>query len=90
MVLRQMAIQADLMRWDDSRGYYVPTGTGRSRISARPRARRGGRLQTTRRPNRCITATESRLTPGARLKTAQRHDDHRIRSIARCRRRSAL
>lgn len=37
MVLRQKAIQADLMRWDDSRGYYVLTGTGRSRISARGR-----------------------------------------------------
>ncbi len=38
MVLRQRAIQADLMRWDDSRGSYVLTGTGRSRISARSRA----------------------------------------------------
>ena len=38
MVLRQPAIQADLMRWDDSRGHYVLTGTGRSRISARSRA----------------------------------------------------
>jgi hypothetical protein len=37
MVLRQRAIQADLMRWDDSRGHYVLTGTGRSRISARSR-----------------------------------------------------
>jgi hypothetical protein len=38
MVLRQRAIQGDLMRWDDSRGYYVLTGTARSRISARSRA----------------------------------------------------
>ncbi len=38
MVLRQSAIQADLMRWDDSRGHYVLTGTGRSRITARSRA----------------------------------------------------
>jgi hypothetical protein len=37
MVLRQRAIQADLMRWDDSRGHYVLTGTDRSRISARSR-----------------------------------------------------
>ena len=37
-VLRQRAVQADLMRWDDSRGHYVLTGTGRSRISARRRA----------------------------------------------------
>ena len=36
-VLRQRAVQADLMRWDDSRGHYVLTGTGRSRISARSR-----------------------------------------------------
>lgn len=35
MVLRQKAIQADLMRWDDSRGQYVLTGTGRSRIGKR-------------------------------------------------------
>jgi hypothetical protein len=37
-VLRQRAIQADLMRWDDSRGHYVLTGTGRNRISVRSRA----------------------------------------------------
>jgi hypothetical protein len=37
-VLGQRAVQADLMRWDDSRGHYVLTGTGRSRISARSRA----------------------------------------------------
>lgn len=35
MILRQRAIQAHLMRWDDSRGHYVLTGTGRSRIRAR-------------------------------------------------------
>ncbi|HUI19785.1 MAG TPA: hypothetical protein VLZ74_01890 [Methylocella sp.] len=38
MVFRQKAIQANLMRWDDNRGHYVLTGTGRSRISARSRA----------------------------------------------------
>jgi len=33
MVLRQRAIQADLMRWDDSRGHYVLTGiSARSRV----------------------------------------------------------
>jgi hypothetical protein len=37
MALRQTAIQADLMRWDDSRGHYVLTGTGRIRITARTR-----------------------------------------------------
>ena len=37
-ILRQRAVQADLMRWDDSRGHYVLTGTGRSQISARSRA----------------------------------------------------
>jgi hypothetical protein len=36
MVLRQKALQGDLMRWDDSRGRYVLTaGTGRRQISAR-------------------------------------------------------
>ncbi|HXY57515.1 MAG TPA: hypothetical protein VEH76_02945 [Methylocystis sp.] len=38
MVLRQTAIQGDLIRWDDSRGHYVLTGTGRNRITARNRA----------------------------------------------------
>lgn len=37
MLLRQQAVQAGLMRWDDSRGHYVLTGTGRSRISGRNR-----------------------------------------------------
>jgi hypothetical protein len=37
MVLRQRAIQSDLMRWDDSRGHYVLTGTDRRRISVRSR-----------------------------------------------------
>ncbi len=37
MVLRENAIQAHLMRWDDARGRYVLTGTGRRRISARGR-----------------------------------------------------
>lgn len=37
MVLRQNAIQADLMRWDDMRGRFVLTGAGRSRVTARPR-----------------------------------------------------
>ncbi len=38
MVLRQRAILADLIRWDDNRGHYVLTGTGRNRITARHRA----------------------------------------------------
>jgi len=38
MLLRENAIQANLMRWDDPRGRYVLTGTGRRRISARARA----------------------------------------------------
>src|SRR5271157_785171 len=49
MLLREKAIQANLMRWDDARDRYVLTGTGRRRISARARAsgtvvsfRRGG------------------------------------------------
>jgi hypothetical protein len=35
MLLRQKAVQADLMRWDDSCGRYVLTGTGRRRIRER-------------------------------------------------------
>jgi hypothetical protein len=38
MLLRENAIQANLMRWDDARGRYVLTGTGRRRITARARA----------------------------------------------------
>jgi hypothetical protein len=38
MLLRENAIQANLMRWDDARGSYVLTGTGRRRICARARA----------------------------------------------------
>ena len=38
MVLRESAIRASLMRWDDVRGCYVLTGTGRRRIAARGRA----------------------------------------------------
>ena len=38
MLLRENAIQAHLMRWDDTRGGYVLTGTGRRRMSAGSRA----------------------------------------------------
>lgn len=38
MLLRENAIQAHLMRWDDVRDRYVLTGTGRRRISAGSRA----------------------------------------------------
>jgi hypothetical protein len=34
MLLRGKAIQANLVRWDDVRGRYVLTGTGRRRIRA--------------------------------------------------------
>ena len=34
MLLRENAIQTHLMRWDDGRGRYVLTGTGRRRIRA--------------------------------------------------------
>jgi hypothetical protein len=37
-VLRQNAILGNLIRWDDDRGRFVLTGTGRSRITARTRA----------------------------------------------------
>jgi hypothetical protein len=35
MTLRERALQEDLMRWDDNRGRYVLTGTGRRRINSR-------------------------------------------------------
>jgi hypothetical protein len=38
MLLRENAVRANLMRWDDGRGRYVLTGTGRRRISERSRA----------------------------------------------------
>jgi hypothetical protein len=38
MVLRENAIQGNLMRWDDDRYRYVLTGTGRRRISTRGRS----------------------------------------------------
>jgi hypothetical protein len=37
MVLRENAIQGNLMRWDDDGSRYVLTGTGRRRISIRNR-----------------------------------------------------
>jgi hypothetical protein len=38
MLLRDNAIQANLMRWDDARDRYVLTGAGRRQIIARNRA----------------------------------------------------
>ena len=38
MLLRENAIQAHLVRWDDLKGRYVLTGTGRRRITAGSRA----------------------------------------------------
>ena len=38
MVLRENALQTNLMRWDDDRDRYVLTGAGRRRISARGHA----------------------------------------------------
>ena len=38
MLLRENAIQTHLVRWDDVRGRYVLTGTGRRRIGAGCRA----------------------------------------------------
>jgi hypothetical protein len=47
MLLRENAIQAHLMRWDDDRGRYVVTGTGRRRMTAGSRA--SGRVISFRR-----------------------------------------
>jgi hypothetical protein len=35
MIIRQIAVQDDLMRWDSDRGHYVLTSTGRRRIAGR-------------------------------------------------------
>jgi hypothetical protein len=35
MIIRQIAVQDDLMRWDSDRGRYVLTLTGRRRIAGR-------------------------------------------------------
>lgn len=35
MIIRQIAVQDDLMRWDSERGHYVLTLTGRRRIAGR-------------------------------------------------------
>ncbi len=35
MIIRQIAVQDDLMRWDSDRGHYVLTLTGRRRIAGR-------------------------------------------------------
>jgi hypothetical protein len=64
MVLRQKAIQADLMRWDDSRGHYVLTGTGRNRITARNRV--PGTVVRFRMNNDCKAQGEKDATPAQR------------------------
>ena len=38
MLLRENAIQSNLMRWDDDRDRYVLTGSGRRRIGVRHRS----------------------------------------------------
>jgi hypothetical protein len=38
MLLRENALQANLMRWDDARDRYVLTGAGRRQVIARNRA----------------------------------------------------
>ena len=35
MIIRQIAVQDVLMRWDQDRGHYVLTSTGRRRIAGR-------------------------------------------------------
>ena len=50
MVLRENAIQANLMHWDDTRGRYALTGAGRRRIAAGGRAP-GTVLSFTNRPD---------------------------------------
>ena len=68
-VLRQRAVQADLMRWDDSRGRYVLTGTGRSQNQrAQPRPWRRHTIQEAQR--QVDGAPYGRLTGNTRETTA--------------------
>ena len=64
-VLRQRAVQADLMHCDESRGHYVLTGTGRSRNQrAQPRPWRRHTIQEAQRQGN--GAPYSRLTGNTR------------------------
>jgi hypothetical protein len=64
MLLRENAIQAHLMRWDDGRGRYVLTGTGRRRISASSRA--PGTVVSFRERGAAVRRTENPPTPTLR------------------------
>jgi hypothetical protein len=66
MLLRENAIQANLMRWDAARGRYVLTATGRRRISARARA--PGTLVSFRRPSVAGGGVAQRKPANANLK----------------------
>jgi hypothetical protein len=59
MVLRENAIQAHLMHWDDARGRFALTGAGRRRISARGRAPGRPILQKKRRDAQRCAASET-------------------------------
>ena len=66
MLLRENAIQAHLMRWDDARGRYVLTGTGRRRISAGGRV--PGAVVSFRRRGAVNTGAPQRKPANANLK----------------------
>ena len=67
MLLRENAIQANLMRWDDEWGRYVLTGTGRRRVTAGSRT--PGSVVAFRRRAAPNTDPGNARPPNARSKT---------------------
>ena len=66
IVLREKAVQANLVRWDDDRGRYVLTGTGRRRITAGSRA--PGTVLSFRRLGPMGSSASTRTPAGAKPK----------------------
>jgi hypothetical protein len=66
MLLRENAIQAHLMRWDEARDRYVLTGTGRRRLGAGSRA--PGAVESFRRHGIVANGAPQRKPANASLK----------------------
>jgi hypothetical protein len=66
MSLRENAVQANLVRWDEDRGRYVLTGTGRRRLSARSHT--PGAVVPFRKRGLMCGSAPSRNPAGAKLK----------------------
>jgi hypothetical protein len=66
ILLRENAVRANLVRWDEDRGRYVLTGTGRRRISAGSRV--SGTVLSFRRLGAVGSSAPARNPAGAKLK----------------------